>query len=199
MGYEVHIVRTDSWLEADTDPIRKEDVDRLIAADPELEWSNTHSVDLADEQGKMIHYPMILWQGNPVFWWCKSEILSSNPQDAQMIKMVKMARALGAKVLGDEMEQYDFTVSAPGKEQLIMVKKSKNTTDPQSVEKQCPFCGGHDFERGGIGLNPFTFVPSGRWMWTGYYVTLYVCMNCGAMTPFLQMKDLEDIRQKRKS
>src|SRR4051812_41258471 len=40
MAYDVHIVRTEDWLDAAGDPITREEVDALIAADSELAWSS---------------------------------------------------------------------------------------------------------------------------------------------------------------
>src|SRR5262249_1359776 len=36
---DVHVIRTDHWLNADDDPITKAQVDDLLAADPELAWA----------------------------------------------------------------------------------------------------------------------------------------------------------------
>ena len=37
MGYDVHIVRTEDWLDAAEEPIALEEVDAVVTADPELE------------------------------------------------------------------------------------------------------------------------------------------------------------------
>ena len=41
MAYDLHIVRAHDWTEAANAPINKQDVDNLIANDPELKWSTT--------------------------------------------------------------------------------------------------------------------------------------------------------------
>jgi hypothetical protein len=39
MSYDVHIVRTNDWLDAVADPITKLQVDEIVASDPDLAWS----------------------------------------------------------------------------------------------------------------------------------------------------------------
>jgi hypothetical protein len=45
---------------------------------------------------------MILRNEAPCFWWYKSELLCSGPNDAQVRKLVDIARVLNARVVGDE-------------------------------------------------------------------------------------------------
>lgn len=45
MGYDLHVVRTLDWLEAAKSPITREEVDRLIDQDPELQWSPSDYVE----------------------------------------------------------------------------------------------------------------------------------------------------------
>jgi hypothetical protein len=106
MPYDVHIVRTDNWLDTADDPITKPQVDALIASDPELAWSADDWVDMSDEKGKVTRYFAILWTGEPCFWWYRNEIRCATPNQAQRAKMVEMAARLGAKVIGDDGEAY---------------------------------------------------------------------------------------------
>jgi hypothetical protein len=39
MSYDLHVVRTKNWLDGSEKPISKQEIDDLIAADSELEWS----------------------------------------------------------------------------------------------------------------------------------------------------------------
>jgi len=106
MAYDLHIVRTKDWTEAASAPITKEDVDALIAADSELAWSTTDYVDMADATGVSTRYSMITWRGEPCFWWYGDQIQCSGPDDAQVSKLVQMARALNAHTVGDDGEIY---------------------------------------------------------------------------------------------
>jgi hypothetical protein len=36
MGYDIHVIRTIDWMGAASDPITKEESDRIMQADPEL-------------------------------------------------------------------------------------------------------------------------------------------------------------------
>jgi hypothetical protein len=106
VAYDLHVVRTENWLDAATRPVAKGDVDALIASDPELEWSTTNYVDMADEKGVITRYWMITWDGEACFWWYRDQIQCSSPDEAKISKLVQMARSLDARVLGDDGEIY---------------------------------------------------------------------------------------------
>ena len=63
MSYDLHIVRTPSWLEAAESPITKEEIDGLVGADSELEWSTLDYIDMRNEAGSVVRFPMIRWRG----------------------------------------------------------------------------------------------------------------------------------------
>ena len=106
MAYDLHIVRTKNWLEASSAPITKQDVDALIASDPELTWSTTDYVDMSDHAGAVTRCFMITWRGQPCFWWYRDQIQCSGPDEAQQSKLVQMAQALDAFAVGDDGEIY---------------------------------------------------------------------------------------------
>jgi hypothetical protein len=113
MAYDLHIVRTKNWLEASSAPITKEDVDALIASDPELGWSTTDYVDMGDDTGAVTRYWMITWRGQPCFWWYRDQIQCSSPDDARQLKFTQMARALNAFAVGDDGEMFDADDTPP--------------------------------------------------------------------------------------
>lgn len=107
MAYDVHIVRTDDWLNAEDDPVTKDEVDALIASDPELSWSTEDYVDMrSGPRTKVVRYFMIRWKGDPCFLWCRHEITCAGPNEAQLGKLVAMAAKLGVNVFGDDGEAY---------------------------------------------------------------------------------------------
>ena len=106
MAYDLHIVRTEDWTEAAREPITRQETDALIAADSELAWSTSDYVDMADEAGISRRYYMIVWRGRPCFWWYRDQIQCSDPDPAQISKLVEMSRVLRAKVVGDDGEVY---------------------------------------------------------------------------------------------
>jgi hypothetical protein len=107
MAYDVHIVRTETWFDAESEPITKPQVDALIAADPELAWSTRDWVGMRDGRGrKVTRYYAILWKGQPCFWWYRYEIRCCGPSEEQVGKMVELAAKLKANVIGDDGEAY---------------------------------------------------------------------------------------------
>ena len=121
MAYDIHIVRTEHWLEAASAPITKEDVDALIAADAELKWSTTDYVDMKDDAGATTRYYMITWCEAPCFWWYWDQIQCSGADEAQQLKLAQMARALKAIAMGDDGERYELKKSLFGKEKLVII------------------------------------------------------------------------------
>ncbi|NUM44581.1 MAG: hypothetical protein HUU38_07720 [Anaerolineales bacterium] len=121
MSYDVHIVRTDHWLDADSNPIFKEEVDKLVKNDKELSWSTLDFVEFATEQGNVERYFAIQWKNIPTFYWMKHEIKCSNPSEPQIIKMIEMATHLKARVVGDDGETYQIKKKLFGKPELITV------------------------------------------------------------------------------
>jgi hypothetical protein len=118
MSYDIHVVRTPDRLDAAEKPITHEEIDAIITADPELEWS-TDYVDMADDEGKATRYFMIAWLNDPCFWWYKDQVISSSPNEDQIMKLIRIAKRLNAIVVGDEGERYEIERSFFGKESLV--------------------------------------------------------------------------------
>jgi hypothetical protein len=106
MGYDLHIVRTADWFDAAKNPITREEVAKLIEADPDLEWSVSDYVDMKDETGAAARFPLIAWRGRSCFWWYRDQIICKDPDQDQMAKMIRMGDALKAQVIGDDGEKY---------------------------------------------------------------------------------------------
>ena len=121
MSYDLHVVRTKDWADAATAPITIADVDAVIAADPALGWSTSDYVRMRDDGGVVSTYYMITWNGEPCFWWYKDQITCAGPDENQQRKLVKIARALKAYVVGDEGERYEIQKSFLGREKLVVV------------------------------------------------------------------------------
>ncbi|HRQ36822.1 MAG TPA: hypothetical protein PLD25_02780 [Chloroflexota bacterium] len=120
MGYDYHIVKTDHWLDAASNPITKEDVDKLILADKDLKWSQTDYVEIAEEHGYTTRYYAILWHNSPVFWWHKDEIMCSHPSKSQLMKMIEIGNRLQANVVGDDGERYCVKKRFLGRRELCI-------------------------------------------------------------------------------
>jgi hypothetical protein len=122
MAYEVHVVRPKDWVKASESPITKRDIDATIAGDPELEWGESDYMDMADDSGSISRYHVITWNGVPSFWWYREEIRCSSPDDKQIIKLIRIAHALNAYVVGDDGERYELRNNILGKEKLIRLR-----------------------------------------------------------------------------
>jgi hypothetical protein len=107
MGYDVHLVRTEDWVDAKSDPITRADVDAIIAADRTLSWSTTDYVEMSDDDGSVKRYYAINWNGASVFWWFGAEVRCKNPSKSELLKLVELAGALRARVVGDDGERYE--------------------------------------------------------------------------------------------
>lgn len=112
MAYDLHLVRTNNWLDAADAPVTKADVDALILSDTELSWS----VDYIDMQvdGEVKRFHLIDWKGEPFFWWYQDQIKFNSPDQNALIKLVRMAEMLNAVVVGDDGEHYTLVLLPNG-------------------------------------------------------------------------------------
>ena len=108
MSYDLHVVRTEDWLDAEQKPILKPEVDALVNGDPSLEWSTEDWIELQESPHKpSVRYYMIRWNGEPSFLWCGGEISCASPSEEQTGKLVEIAQQLEAFVVGDDGEHYE--------------------------------------------------------------------------------------------
>lgn len=107
MGYDLHIVRTDDWLDANQNPIRRSELEAVVAADPELTLDEDQFISMSGRNGRTNRYPIVLWNGEPAFWWYEDQILCSSPDDSLVKKLIEVAGKLNARVIGDEGESYE--------------------------------------------------------------------------------------------
>jgi|ERR1017187_1229161 hypothetical protein len=121
MAYDLHVVRSADWTDTSSSPITKSDIDALVDGDLELDWSSADFVEMADQNGSVTRFYMIMWNGTPSFWWYRGQLLCSSPDDAQLTKLVRIASALNARVVGDDGEGYQLRKSLFGKEKIVRV------------------------------------------------------------------------------
>jgi hypothetical protein len=100
----------------------QEEVEIAIANDPELEWAETDYIEMSDGSGTTVRIPLIAWKGVSCFCWYKDQITCSGPDEAQIMKMCKLAQALNAYVVGDDDERYELKKSFLGKEKLVILR-----------------------------------------------------------------------------
>jgi hypothetical protein len=116
MGYEFHITRASDWTESESAPIRLDEWKVYIASHPEFRLDNF--AEATTPKGETIRYDnegLAVWiaysrhgqEGN-MAWFDHREgrIVVKNADDEILRKMREIARFFGAKVLGDEGEEY---------------------------------------------------------------------------------------------
>jgi hypothetical protein len=121
LAYDLHAVRTAHWLDASTNPISRDEIDHLITTDPTLEWSNQDFVDMKSDAGETVRYYMIDWNGVSCFWWYRDQIVCSGADEAQIGKLLSIAVALSASVVGDDGEKYELRKTFFGEEKIVTV------------------------------------------------------------------------------
>ena len=98
VGYDLHITRREYWSDEDGPEISLD------------EWISyrSHDTELAQD-------PYNEGPENTIFvahperwplWWSRGEIYTKNPDDLVISKIVRIAAALNARVLGDDDEIY---------------------------------------------------------------------------------------------
>ena len=109
MGYDVHITRAADWLDAAEFPILEADWQRLVSTDLTLELSTTDYHERTTQAGTVERIYAVLWlphPDQPSFILEDGEIVLKDPDEATIEKMVKVATQLGARVFGDDGEEY---------------------------------------------------------------------------------------------
>jgi hypothetical protein len=120
MGYDIHITRAEEWSESETTPITLEEWIAHARSDPALRVDvidGRADSTLPDGQVLSIKVKgLVAWFGKgaepsrqPLAWfsWSEGSIDARNPDTATLRKMHEIAKALNARVQGDEGELYN--------------------------------------------------------------------------------------------
>lgn len=99
MGYDLHITRRQSWTDTGDD-ISIEDFERYLKSDPEFSYPSPMGANYAEWKSPETAYESWLC-------WDEGRIYSKNPEPELVEKMVVVAKALRAKVEGDDGEIYE--------------------------------------------------------------------------------------------
>lgn len=115
MGYELHITRASTWVEADTNPITLEEWLAYVESDPELEIDEIGEATTTEGETLSTGDPgLAIWTAHPLdgadggrawIYHCQNCIVVKNPDEAFIAKMWRIAQHFGAKVFGDEDEE----------------------------------------------------------------------------------------------
>lgn len=98
MGYDLHITRRKDWSSSGSD-IAADEWLAYVARDPELSLWPENGPYMARWKGKCT-YP------DPWLDWFQGNVYAKNPDEALILKMVRIARELRGKVQGDDGEIY---------------------------------------------------------------------------------------------
>jgi len=111
VGYDLHVTRKEYWSDDDGPVISLEEWQTYVTNDPEIE---PDSENPGPENYVIVTHPQ-RWS----IWWDETgELYSKNPDRVVIAKLVQIAAALGARVLGDDEEIYgvdpaDPSIAAP--------------------------------------------------------------------------------------
>jgi hypothetical protein len=100
MGYDLHITRAQDWSDSEKTPITKEEWEAIVAADPELRLRTDNHDSFAN------WIDPVSEKERGWFAWSDGKISTKNLDRAHLAKMLQIAGHLGAKVQGDDGEQY---------------------------------------------------------------------------------------------
>jgi hypothetical protein len=116
MGYDLHIIRTKDWGDSNEDPVTWEQADALVTSDPELKWAKTATFTGGEpETTFVLKGDFIEWNGEPWFHWSEDQIIGGSRNEAAIVKLAQMAKALSARLVGDDGEEYKLERSFFGK------------------------------------------------------------------------------------
>ena len=102
MGYDLHITRKANWSNETGPSISEAEWKSVIYADPELSLDTETKCMMADGE-----FVFAVWNGRAgALGYYGGEITAKNPDRPLIAKMAHLARALNAKVQGDDGEIY---------------------------------------------------------------------------------------------
>jgi len=115
MGYEVHITRKENWFD-DGLEISLPDWLDVVCTDPDMRYDGFAEASVGNNSVLRVEdpsiavwlaYPSHLEDGNKAwFWLSNGNVVTKNPDEAILNKMIVIAHQLSGKVQGDEGEVY---------------------------------------------------------------------------------------------
>jgi hypothetical protein len=123
VGYDAHITRAEQWFDSEQSPIPLADWLAYISSDPEFRLDGF--AEATTPQGETIRTEsegLAIWTkyskdglgGNmALFDFFEDHIIVKNPDEEILGKMINVAEALGARVQGDDGEDYDTPPPPP--------------------------------------------------------------------------------------
>jgi len=112
MGYDFHITRASAWTESESVPISLDEWKKFVASHAEFRMDDFAAV--TTPAGETIRYEnegLALWtchsENVPVWFdYRRGRIVVKNADEKVLEKMREVARYFGARIVGDDGEQY---------------------------------------------------------------------------------------------
>jgi hypothetical protein len=105
VGYNLHITRAPRWWDSEAHPIPAAEWRRLIESDPELH----PATDISSGTGSDRRVPVCFTGDGGAeepLWFDSGRVHIKNPLPTSLRKLKQIADALGARVFGDDGEEY---------------------------------------------------------------------------------------------
>ncbi|MBB6099564.1 hypothetical protein HNR42_003014 [Deinobacterium chartae] len=115
MGYDLHITRAQHHADSPEFPITLKEWQAYLETDPEMRPDGYAEVRVDAQVLRYENPGLAVWtgwsrhgQGSDCAWfnYDRGEIVVKNPDEEMLEKMKRIARQLGARVMGDEGEEY---------------------------------------------------------------------------------------------
>jgi hypothetical protein len=116
MGYEIHITRKTEWFDKDGPNISLEDWKAYISSDPDMRLDGyAEAITGNGDVLRVENEGLAVWtaysghgvNGNKAWLYPGSGgIIAKNPDEEILRKLFEIAQALGARVVGDDGEEY---------------------------------------------------------------------------------------------
>ena len=74
---------------------------------------------MKSEAEQTTRYYMIEWNGVSCFYWYRDQIVCSGVDEVQIGKLLRIAAALNASLMGDDGERYELRKTIFGKEKIV--------------------------------------------------------------------------------
>ncbi|WP_156374671.1 hypothetical protein [Pseudorhodoferax sp. Leaf274] len=98
MGYDIHLTRREHWFDENEPEISLQQWLEYVATDSEIQPDPENP----DPENFVVTLDGVVWP----LWWDRGEVTTKNPHERVIIKLVKVAQVLKARVLGDDDEIY---------------------------------------------------------------------------------------------
>jgi hypothetical protein len=105
LGYDVHLTRKEFWADEEGPEISLAEWQAYVATDAEIQPDPDNS---GPDNYLFVSHPE-QWP----LWWHSGEVYTKNPDALVIAKLLSIARALHARVLGDDDEIYGIDPANP--------------------------------------------------------------------------------------